>query len=89
VHMLRQAMRRLAVDAMLRDALGTQARSWWQAHHTVARMHRDYARVLDWAAAQPEPQPSSSLPTHVLPDPAAFARSLLAPFDVHVDILGR
>jgi glycosyltransferase involved in cell wall biosynthesis len=89
VHMLRQAMRRLAVDAMLRDALGTQARLWWQAHHTMARMHRDYARVLDWAAAQPEPQPSSSLPTHVLPDPAAFARSLLAPFDVHVDILGR
>ena len=51
--MLRQALRRLVADADLRASLGRRAREWWEAHHTIARMRRDYERALAWAATQP------------------------------------
>jgi glycosyltransferase involved in cell wall biosynthesis len=86
-HMLRRAMVRLAEDGALRRQLGEQAYAWWQAHHTIARMRRDYLRALDWAAALPAPGWSADAPAHLRPDPAAFARSLLAPLGVEVDIL--
>jgi hypothetical protein len=86
--MLRQALRRLVADADLRDALGQRAREWWQAHHTVARMERDYARVLGWAASQSLPEWPTDAPPHLRPDPAARARGLAASFGVEVDILG-
>ena len=44
--MLRQALRRLVADSDLRRSLGERARAWWEAHHTLARMQRDYERVL-------------------------------------------
>jgi glycosyltransferase involved in cell wall biosynthesis len=88
-HMLRQAVRRLATDASLRARLGTNARLWWEAHHTLDRMQRDYRRVLHWAAALPDPPVPSQWPSHLLPDPAVFARSLIAPLGVDVDVLGQ
>jgi hypothetical protein len=75
------------VDAALRTQLGTQARLWWEAHHTIARMRRDYARVIPWAAGLPDPAMKPGLPGHLLPDPAAFAQSLIASFGVDVDVL--
>lgn len=86
-HMLRQAMTRLATDAALRQQLGQQAHAWWQAHHTIPRMQRDYLRALGWAAALPEPAWPAGAPAHLRPDPSAFARSLVAPLGVDVDIL--
>lgn len=86
-HMLREAMLRLARDADLRASLGRRAREWWQAHHTLPRMHRDYLRVLEWAAGQPDPAWHDDMPAHLRPDPAAHARALAAPFGVDVDIL--
>lgn len=85
--MLRQALRRLIADLDLRASLGTRAREWWQAHHTVQRMHRDYARVLDWAAGQALPEWSPDVPRHLRHDPSTMARELAAPFGVDVDIL--
>lgn len=85
--MLRQALRRLVTDADLRDTLGRRAREWWEAHHTIPRMQRDYARVLEWAATQPVPGWPANAPAHLHPDPAARARELAAPFGVAVDIL--
>lgn len=85
--MLRQALRRLVADAELRASLGRRAREWWQAHHTIARMQREYARVLDWASQQPLPDWPSDAPAHLRQDPSAMARALTAPFGVDVDIL--
>lgn len=86
-HMLRQAMLRLARDASLRHHLGEQAYAWWQAHHTLPRMIRDYRRVLEWAAALPEPDWPENAPRHLRPDPSAFARELIAPLGVEADVL--
>src|SRR5690606_39196421 len=86
-HMMREAMLRLASDADLRAALGHRAREWWQAHHTLPRMHRDYLRVLEWASGLPDPRWSAEMPAHLRPDPAAHARTLVAPFGVDVDML--
>jgi len=85
--MLRQALRRLVADDDLRRALGERARTWWEAHHTVARMHRDYLRVLEWAAQQPLPDWPDDAPAHLRPDPAETARGLAATFGMEVDIL--
>ena len=85
--MVRQALRRLVADAQLRESLGRRAREWWEAHHTVARMQREYERVLAWAASQPAPSWPADAPAHVRPDPATWARDLAAPFGVQVDIL--
>ena len=74
--------------APLRRALGERAREWWEAHHTVARMQRDYLARLEWAAALPNPAWPADAPPHLHPDPASLARDLLAPFGVEVDILG-
>ena len=86
--LLRQALRQLVADAELRATLGRRAREWWQAHHTVERMHRDYLRVLEWAAALATPEWPEDVPSHLRPEPAAGARALIAPFGVDVDILG-
>jgi len=88
-HMLRQAMMRLAQDAALRAALGRQAYAWWQAHHTIARMQRDYLRALAWAATLPTPTWPVDAPAHVRPDVSAHARDLIAPLGVSVDVLAR
>ena len=85
--MLRQALRRLVADPELRATLGRRAREWWEAHHTVARMHREYLAALDWATAQPAPDWPADAPPHLRPDPSSWARGLAAPFGVEVDIL--
>ncbi len=87
-HMLRQALRRLVADADLRAALGRRARDWWQAHHTVGRMQRDYRKAIAWASTLPLPEWPDDTPAHLRPDAAAWARTLAAPFGVDVDILG-
>ncbi|MGV3517079.1 MAG: glycosyltransferase family 4 protein [Luteitalea sp.] len=86
--MLRQALRRLVVDADLRRQLGRRAREWWAGRHTLARMHRDYEAALAWAVTQPVPEWPADAPAHLRPDPSAWARSLTAAFGVEVDILG-
>ena len=66
-HELRAAMRRLGADAGLRDALGRQARLWWEQEHTIERMTLDYERAFTQALAAP--LPDVSVPPHMRPDP--------------------
>ena len=54
-HSLRLAMRRLAADAALRDALGRAARDWWARDHSVEAMADDYERVMREAAGAARP----------------------------------
>jgi len=74
-HGLRSAMRRLGSDAGLRDALGRQARLWWEQEHTVERMVLDYERAF--AEALATPLPGLDGPPHLRPDPSASIREAL------------
>ena len=74
-HGLRAAMRRLGTDAVARDAIGRQARLWWEREHTVERMTRDYERAFVEALAAPLPRHTG--PAHLQPDPSDSCRTLL------------
>jgi glycosyltransferase involved in cell wall biosynthesis len=81
-HSLRLAMRRLATDAELRATLGSRAREYWRANHTMDRMANDYGRVI--AAAANRMTPKVALPPHVRADGTDLAIRLAA--DVGVDV---
>ena len=77
-HSLRLAMRRLAVDAALRERLGGAGREHWGREHSVDGMADDYERLIARAAATPDP--AAALPPHLHGDGAERLRGLLAPF---------
>jgi hypothetical protein len=79
-HSLTLALKRLTTDAALRTRLGAAARAHWAAGHTVDHMASAYEDVLREAAALPDPR--VTLPPHLRPDPAAFARGLVERFGV-------
>ncbi|MBP1635820.1 MAG: hypothetical protein H6Q10_2394 [Acidobacteria bacterium] len=80
------AMRRLAEDRALRDALGRAARNHWAAHHTMQASVDDYAAVIARALRSPAPR-VHDLPPHLNPDPLATARRIAAEWGVGTDIL--
>jgi glycosyltransferase involved in cell wall biosynthesis len=80
-HSLRLAMRRLATDAALREAIGHAARNFWMRAHSQAVMLDDYRRILHDAAAAPLPAPT--LP-HTTADQSALLERLLGEFGVPV-----
>jgi len=77
-HSLTLALKRLTIDAALRARLGAAARAHWEAGHTVDHMASAYEEMLRDAAALPDPV--VTLPPHLRPDPAAFARRLVGRF---------
>lgn len=79
-HSLRLAMRRLASDAALREQLGRAAREWWTGEHSLEAMAGDYERVMEEAAARPDPV--VDLPAHMRTTGDAKLRALLDPFGV-------
>jgi glycosyltransferase involved in cell wall biosynthesis len=84
---LTDAMRRLASDPMLRDALARAGHAHWEAGHTLQAMAEDYERVLPAAAARTAPEQKEDLPAHFRNDHSAAARHVAARFGVDVDIL--
>lgn len=79
LHSLRLAMWRLGELSTVRAALGEAGRAWWESHHTVAHMVRDYETAF--AAAVSAPMPTSSLPAGLRPDPTAAAAALAGAMD--------
>jgi glycosyltransferase involved in cell wall biosynthesis len=77
-----RALQRLITDAALRDTLGQAARSYYERHHTIARMTDDYRRIT--AEAGSIPPPAADLPSHLRPDPLRLARAIAA--DIGVDL---
>ena len=77
-HSLTLALKRLTTDAALRARLGAAARAHWAAGHEIDHMASGYETVLRDAAALPDPR--VTLPHHLRPDPAAFARGLVERF---------
>ena len=85
-HSLELAMRRLALDAPLRERLGRAARRYWEATATLPLMLDDYTRVLANAAARPAPDPASlGLPAHLLEDHTSHGRRIAAEFGVPIE----
>jgi hypothetical protein len=74
-HSLRLAMRRLAVDADLRETLGAAARAYWTREHSQDAMLTDYRRVLALASSRPPPRPD--LPAHLRGDESGLVERLL------------
>jgi len=83
---LAEAMRRLASDRHLRDAVARAGHAYWEAGHTLQAMAEDYERLLPAAAACVAPE-QTDLPSHFRDDHSAAARHITARFGVDVDIL--
>lgn len=82
-HSLFLAMRRLAQDSALRDAIGTAARAYWKQEHAPEVMVEDYRRLLPAAAAAPVPV-RDALPGHLRQDGSRRLTALLEPFGTPV-----
>jgi glycosyltransferase involved in cell wall biosynthesis len=69
-HSLNLAMRRLAQDSRLRDALGRQARELWESRFSLDQMIGGYRTLLDVAATASPPidERRRQLPVHLLAD---------------------
>jgi glycosyltransferase involved in cell wall biosynthesis len=83
-HSLRLAMRRLAIDAELRERLGRTAAEYWQREHSMPRMSDDYRRVI--AAALQSPRPAIGLPAHLHTFGGERLQQLLEPFQLSADL---
>ena len=81
-HSLALALRRLARDAGLRDALGSAARAYWQREHAPGGMLDDYRGVLESAAAVT--RPLTALPRHLTDDGTGLMQQILIEFGVPV-----
>jgi glycosyltransferase involved in cell wall biosynthesis len=75
-HSLKVAMRRLATDARLRQQLGHAARAYWQRHHRIEHMARDYDRVFR-RVAQIQSKADRDLPRHLLRDGTELLHEIL------------
>jgi glycosyltransferase involved in cell wall biosynthesis len=64
----------------LRDALGAQARRYWESRHTLQKMADAYERLIVEAASRPAPNPP--LPAHLLDDGETTARRILSEMGV-------
>jgi glycosyltransferase involved in cell wall biosynthesis len=85
-HSLELAMRRLALDAPLRERLGRAARRYWEANATLPLMLDDYTRVLANATARPVPDPARlGLPAHLLEEHAAHGREVVADMGITLE----
>lgn len=81
---LLQAMRALAAEPPLREALGRAGHAYWSAHHTLDVMAGDYQRLIARAAARPAPA-VADLPSHFTDDYSGTARAITRQFGVAFD----
>jgi hypothetical protein len=86
-HSLMLAIRRLAVDTVLRRELGAAAHEWWRQHGTLARAADGWRAVLEEAARRSPPTKPAGWPPHLHADGTGHARAVLRDFAVSVDVL--
>jgi hypothetical protein len=86
-HSLSLALRRLATDAALRDALGSAAHAWWQRHATLDHAVQAWRSILAEAVTATPPTRPSNWPSHLNADGTERARELLGEFGTTVDFL--
>jgi hypothetical protein len=86
-HSLSLALRRLATEPALRDALGSAAHEWWQRHATLDHAVQAWRSILTEAATAAPPTRPSNWPAHLTADGTERARELLGEFGATVDFL--
>lgn len=86
-HSLVLALRRLATDAALRNAVGTAGHVWWRHHATLDHAAHAWRSILEDAVHVPPRALPSNWPPHLTADGTERARALLAEFDRTVDFL--
>jgi glycosyltransferase involved in cell wall biosynthesis len=85
---LLRALRALADDTLLRDALGRAGHAYWRENHAIDVMVRDYEQLIARAAASPVPT-VTDLPPHFNDDYSTFARTITGRLGFSLDeILG-
>jgi len=72
---LPRALAALASNPSRRQALGANARAYWEARHTLSRMADAYERLITDAAARPVPPPAR--PAHLVDDGTGTAKRIL------------
>jgi glycosyltransferase involved in cell wall biosynthesis len=87
VPQLAHAMRRLATDTRLREAIARNGHEYFAANHTIEMMADDYRRLLPEAAERATPV-VTGLPAHFTRDYGKEARAVARQFGVAVDVLG-
>ena len=75
------AMRRLANEPRLRDALGRAGHAYWSANHTLDVMAGDYRRLIAQAVERPAPV-VTDLPSHFTHDHSDTARAITRAFGI-------
>ena len=78
---LRVAMRTLATDVVLRDALASAGHAYWAANHTIELTAARYRQVINEAAARPAPV-CTDLPRHFTEDYTELTRGIANRFDI-------
>jgi hypothetical protein len=77
-------MRRLAMDARLRESLGQNARRLWRERFTLERMVSGYRAAIEAALAAPLPRAvlRAEWPAHLLRNGTEFATTLMSQMDL-------
>ena len=86
-HSLALAMRRLALDADLRERSAEPRAATGSDHHTLEHMTSDYERALAEAAALPHPPAPNALPAHARADGTGTLRRLAGEMGIAVDLI--
>jgi hypothetical protein len=86
-HSLALALRRLATEPALRDALGSAAHAWWRRHGTLDHAVQAWRSILTEAATVAPPPRPSNWPAHLTADGTERARELLGECGATVDFL--
>lgn len=90
-HSLALALERLARDPALRARLGSAARAYYEAGHTLAHMVAEYEQVIDRVlkatTVDRAMQARAAFPAHLRQGWTAHARALAAALGVTVDFL--
>ncbi len=82
------ALRALADNPRLRDALGRAGHAYWSVNHAIDVMVRDYEQLIERAAASPVPA-VTDLPPHFTDDHSTLARTITGQLGFSLDeILG-
>jgi glycosyltransferase involved in cell wall biosynthesis len=77
-HSLGLAIRRLAIDARLRDTIGANARELWAERFTLDRMRDRYLEVIEQTLRTPVPLRNAAvLPAHLRADGFEYADALV------------
>jgi hypothetical protein len=85
-HSLMLAIRKLSVDAVLRDQLGRAAREWWEEHATPSHAATAWTAILREATSLSPPPRPDDWPKQFRVDGTELARDIRSEFGLVSDV---